>query len=122
MTAVAKFEVSEAAVHAGDPAADGPPGVLLTIAGELDVASSPRLEAELRQLLDAGNIRVVIDMADVEFIDASGIGLLVTAADRARAEGGYLLLRRPTERTRRVIDVLGLNGALPVRRDLERTD
>ena len=122
MTAVAKFEVSEAAVRAGDAATDGPPGVLLRIAGELDVASSPRLETELRQLLDAGNIHVVIDMADVEFIDASGIGLLVTAADRARAEGGYLVLNRPSDRVTRVIDVLGLNGALPVRRDRERTD
>jgi anti-anti-sigma factor len=121
MTDLAKFEVSAASARAGGAANGGQSGALLRIVGELDVASSPRLETELRQLLDAGNVRVVIDMAEVEFIDASGIGTLVTAADRARSEGGYLELRRPTDGVMRVIDMLALNGALPVRRDGEKT-
>jgi anti-sigma B factor antagonist len=122
MTELAKFEVSAAANRAGDTAAGGKPAALLKIVGEVDVATSPQLELELVALLKAGNSHVVIDMAEVDFIDASGIGTLVTAADQARSAGGDLVLSRPTSRVRRVIDVLQLNGALPVVRGYESTD
>ena len=121
MTELAEFEVGETPVRASESANGDQPAALLRIVGELDVASSPQLEAELTALLDAGNVHIVIDMAGVQFIDASGIGTLVTAADRARAAGGGIVLSRPTGRVKRVIDMLKLNGALPVVKDHERT-
>jgi anti-sigma B factor antagonist len=122
MTELAKFEVDTAAVRARESASGGQPAAVLRIVGELDVASTPQLEAELATLLEAGKANVVIDMAGVQFIDASGIGTLVTAADRARAAGGGIVLCRPTSRVTRVIDMLELNGALPVVRGYEAMD
>jgi anti-sigma B factor antagonist len=122
MTELAKFEVGTAAVRGRDPAAGGQSTALLKIAGDVDVASSPQLELQLAALLKAGNVHVVIDMAEVNFIDASGIGTLVAAADQARAAGGGLVLSRPTSRVKRVIDVLQLNVALPVVRGYEAAD
>ncbi len=104
MTELAKFEIGTAAVRSGDAAAGGQPAALLKIVDEVDVASSPQLELELATLLKAGNVHVVIDMADVNFIDASGIGALIKAANQARVAGGDLVLSRPTTRVKRVID------------------
>ncbi len=122
MTELAKFEVSAANARAGVTADGDRPSVLLTIAGEVDVASSPRLELELERLLDAGSVDVVIDMAAVEFIDASGIGTLVAAAERARTAGGHIVVSRPSPKVSRVIDMLRLNGALATVWDLERAE
>ncbi len=122
MTELAKFEIEAAAIRAGDTAAGDRPAALLRIVGEVDVASSPQLELELAALLKAGHVHIVIDMAEVDFIDASGIGTLVSAAVQACAAGGGIALSRPTSRVKRVLDMLQLNGALPVVRDYESTD
>ena len=82
--------------------------------GEFDVATSPRFEREVLAALGAGVSAVVVDASQVEFIDASGIGVLVGVANRVRELGGRLVLRNPSKPTRRLLDLLGLDGALPV--------
>ena len=114
MTEFTKFEIS--AVSDDDEiAASGTQGsIVLKIAGELDIATSPRLEQELDKLLAAGEMNVVVDLEAVGFMDASGVGALLSGADRAREAGGAIQLLRPSPRVLRVLDILQLNGALPV--------
>jgi ABC-type transporter Mla MlaB component len=57
---------------------------------------------------------LVIDLARMRFIDASGINVLVSAARRAHARGGSLVLRSPNRAARRLLDVLHLNEVLAV--------
>ena len=108
---MAKLTDIYSAVHSDSCAR---PSAVLVLSGEVDIANSPQLARQLHDLMDSGEVRVVVDMADVEFIDASGIGALVDAARRARAEGGGLELSRPTHMLPRVLDVLQLDGVLPV--------
>lgn len=81
-------------------------------AGELDLASVPALRDALLRAVDAGD--VVFDIGDVDFCDASTLGVLVGATKRARARGSRLVVRRPPPTIRRVIDVARLDEVLDI--------
>jgi anti-sigma B factor antagonist len=114
MTEFPKFEIRVDAGAQRDGSTEVVGRTVVAISGELDLATSPELEREVLALLQEGVIEVVVDASGVDFIDASGIGVLVGAANRARETGGQLVLRGTSEATRRLLDLLDLNGALPV--------
>jgi anti-sigma B factor antagonist len=61
--------------------------VRIAPAGELDIATVPRLEDTIRELVDAGFDRVVLDLANVEFLDSTGLRLILqwhASAERDR--------------------------------------
>ncbi len=86
----------------------------LSIAGEVDLATSPEFRRALFDALDAGASELTLDMAHVEFIDATGIGALVSAANRARRTGGRIILRSPSPAVRRVLGAVDLDGVIQV--------
>ncbi len=89
-------------------------GRTVFVVGEVDLATVPELREGLQRALSASSgTHVVVDVTDVEFIDAAGIGALVDAAVDARAAGGELVLRRPSRAVRRVLELLSLGGELP---------
>jgi stage II sporulation protein AA (anti-sigma F factor antagonist) len=83
----------------------------------VDVATSSLLAAAVARAMEmetAGRAHLVVDLARVRFIDASGINVLLTAAHQARAVGGTLVLRSPSRAVRRLLDVLHLDEVLAV--------
>ena len=86
---------------------------VVRVAGEIDIATVPSLRAALDLACDQAR-RIVVNMADVEFIDASGISALVLAAIRAREGSGELIVQKPSRFVRKVLDILSLNGQLPI--------
>jgi anti-anti-sigma factor len=72
--------------------------------GELDLGS----RAALRDVLSRLEGVVVIDLADVTFLDSSAIGTLVGARNRLLESGGALRLRAPRDSVRRTLEILGL--------------
>ncbi len=86
----------------------------VAVVGEVDAATAPRLKAALLGALQHGDRGILVDLRGVGLIDASGIGVLVEAARRARHEGVTLELRAPSQAVRRVLDAVELNGALPI--------
>jgi anti-sigma B factor antagonist len=88
----------------------------LTVIGEIDYSTSPQLRRTLLDVLDASGPDAVVDLSAVDFIDASGIGVLVGAARLAGSWGGQLIIRNPSRAVRLVLDVLELDGALAVER------
>lgn len=62
---------------------------------------------------DAGR-RVVLDLAEVEYVDSFAIGLLLQAAERARASGVTLILSHPSATVRSILEQMDLAGQLPV--------
>jgi anti-sigma B factor antagonist len=90
-------------------------GAVLTLAGELDVASAPELVNVLQgAALDVAD-SVELDMERVSFIDSSGIGVLVSAHKRMDANGRILIIRSPQPRTVKVIQISGLAGYLNIK-------
>jgi anti-anti-sigma factor len=83
---------------------DHSPIVMLT--GEIDLSTL----AELRACLAPLQGRVIVDLYGVSFLDSSGIGVLVAARKALSSDGGDLMLRSPTSRVRRVLELTGLGA------------
>ena len=96
-----------------------PPHLVVDLPDELDVASMPQLRQHLTTLIASGHVRLVLNAATMDFIDAVGIGSLVYAANRARAEGGWVRLIGVERRHRRLLLILKLGQVLPVYESLE---
>src|SRR5690606_39084420 len=74
------------------PATDVDGWIVLAASGEIDVAAAPALREKLGELVEAGTTQVVVDLEGVDFIDSTGLGVLVGAVRRARAAGGDVRL------------------------------
>jgi anti-sigma B factor antagonist len=61
--------------------------VVVVPTGELDLATSARVEAEIQSLLDRGFAHVVLDLRELSFIDSSGVHLLLRCHEDARQRG-----------------------------------
>jgi anti-sigma B factor antagonist len=85
----------------------------LTPVGELDIASAPQLEREVRSLLERSVRRVVIDLGRLTFIDSSALRLFIVLNDRAIEEGWTLELIRATGQVRSVFEITGAEDNLP---------
>lgn len=92
----------------------GPGTTELSIAGEVDLATAPELRQALFDALDAGAVRLTVDMAAVQLIDATGIGALVSAANRAQQTGGVITVRSPSSAVRRVLAAVDLDGVVRI--------
>lgn len=84
---------------------------VIELLGELDLDGAPRLEQELRRVesTDAGVI--VVDLGGLQFIDSTGIRLIVMASERCRP-GRFSLLRGPRH-VHRVFEITDLADRLP---------
>jgi anti-sigma B factor antagonist len=88
----------------------------LALVGELDMANAATLATELESLEAAvGGEPITIDMSELEFIDSTGIAVLVAAYRRANGEGESRLrfIRSHATGVQRVMDVTGLEKELP---------
>jgi anti-sigma B factor antagonist len=81
---------------------------VLAVSGEVDVATVPRLREQLHALVASGTPRIVVDLDAVDFLDSTGLGVLVGALKRVRANGGELALVCTSARIRKVFEVTGL--------------
>ncbi len=74
---------------------------VLAVAGRLDSGQSSRLALEWARLPEGGQVKIVLDLSGMEWVDSSGVGALVSLAKQARARGGAVkaagLQRQPME-------------------------
>lgn len=88
--------------------------LLVAVRGEIDMASAPQLRELLDTAIDAGITRVTLDCRGLQFLDSSGIGVLVAARKRL-GEGGELVLDSPPAHVRKVLEITGVGDHLTVR-------
>ena len=81
---------------------------VLEVGGEVDVYTAPRLRERLVELMDSGARNVVVDLGRVDFLDSTGLGVLVGALKRVRAHEGSLLLVCTQERLLKIFRITGL--------------
>jgi anti-sigma B factor antagonist len=84
---------------------------VLRLAGEIDVATAPRLRDRLVALATGGHPRIVVDLAGVSFIDSMGLGALLSGMKRARAHDGDLRLAGATDHVAKVLQITRLDLA-----------
>src|SRR6478736_7155892 len=86
---------------------------VVVIRGELDLATAPDLEAALQERLDAGQ-DVVVDLRELDFMDSTGLRVLVAAHARARTDGTRFAITRPKEggAVARILTIAGIDTEL----------
>jgi anti-anti-sigma factor len=87
----------------------------MTLRGELDLATAPELEQLLIERIDASQ-EVVVDLRGLEFMDSSGIRVLVAAHARAGRTGTRVLIVRPEpdSAVAKIVEVAGLDRELNI--------
>ena len=85
----------------------------LVLEGEIDAHTAPDLAARYVEL-PAGDGDFVIDMSKVDFMDSSGLRVIIELHQRAEQATRRLVLRTPSQPVIRLIEVSGLNGHLHV--------
>jgi anti-anti-sigma factor len=86
--------------------------VRIALRGELDLSSAPKLQEELRRV-EAGSPPVlVLDLSKLVFLDSTGLRCLVTADERAKAEGRRVVIVRGPDPVQRVFSITRLEERL----------
>ena len=93
---------------------DGSDRTLLTVSGEVDMASSTELEVALNGAVDEGIAEIAVDLSEVVFLDSIGMGVLVTAFIRQARRRHRLVLVAPSPRVRRSLELAGLLTVFPL--------
>lgn len=88
---------------------------VLHVRGELDVETAPVLREACSDAISDGHTSLIINLADVPFIDSSGLSMLISAQRVVRLAGGRLRLATATPATLRLLHITGLAGAFDVR-------
>lgn len=87
---------------------------ILDVSGEVDLFTAPKLREHIVSLVDEGRLRIAVNLKEVEFMDSTGLGVLVGALKRLKEQGGVLALVAPTGPVDRVLSVTGLNKVFAI--------
>jgi len=89
-------------------------GEHISVKGEMDISVTGELDREVRRAEATDAAQIVLDLNELDFIDASGVRMLLGATARSRNDGGRLRIRRAfTPQVRRVLELTGVGEALP---------
>lgn len=87
---------------------------VVAVGGEIDVYTAPKLREEITGLVAAGTYRIVIDLQAVEFLDSTGLGVLVGGLKKVRAHDGSLQLVCSQERLLKIFRITGLSKVFEI--------
>ena len=81
---------------------------IVAVGGEIDVYTAPKLRDRITELVADGVFNLVIDMESVEFLDSTGLGVLVGGLKKVRAHNGSLELICTQDRLLKIFRITGL--------------
>jgi len=87
---------------------------VLAVSGELDLRTSPELEDRLSQAFDRGAELVILDLRGIEFMDSTGLRVLLSAHQRAHESGRRFALVKGADQVERVLTLTGVRDLLTV--------
>lgn len=88
----------------------------ISVRGELDLSTAPEFEGPINEALEGGEGSLLIDLSQCEFIDSTGIALIVRAWQRLEGGGNgrALVICSQNDQVRRVLEITGLELSIPV--------
>ncbi len=92
---------------------------VLTLRGEIDVYTAPQLRQTIVDLVDGGVTKIVVDMRMVEFLDSTGLGVLVEGLRRIKSKDGDLSIVATQDKILKIFDITGLNRAFSLHASVE---
>jgi len=88
--------------------------VVLALHGELDLVGAPLLQGEIESAAVEGAPLIVLDLEDLQFIDSSGLRVILSAHERARERGQAFALTRGSQQVQRLLSIAGVSGHLHI--------
>lgn len=92
---------------------------IVSVGGEIDVYTAPKLRDKITELVAAGTFDIVIDMEAVEFLDSTGLGVLVGGLKKVRAHDGSLHLICNQDRLLKIFRITGLAKVFTIHESAE---
>src|SRR6202050_5032710 len=92
---------------------------VITVVGEIDVATAPQLRECLHSVIAQGEATVVLDLLGVTFLDSTALGVLVGALKRCRELGGELHVVVADPRIVKIFEITGLTSVFSIADSLE---
>jgi anti-sigma B factor antagonist len=92
---------------------------IVEVGGEVDVATAPRLREQLIALVNEQRYHLVVSLEGVDFIDSTGLGVLISGLKRVKTHGGRFSLVCTEPRILKVFEITGLLAVFNVRGTLE---
>jgi anti-sigma B factor antagonist len=87
---------------------------VVEVQGEVDLYTAPQLREKLTGLTEGGRSRIAVDLSGVEFLDSTGLGVLIVGLKRCRERDGSLALVGPREPVHKVLAITGLDKVFPI--------
>jgi anti-sigma B factor antagonist len=87
---------------------------ILEIGGEIDVYTAPKLREKLIELVSDGSYDLIVDLEKVDFLDSTGLGVLVGGLKRVRNHDGSLKLVCTQEKILKIFRITGLTKVFPI--------
>lgn len=87
---------------------------VIVLEGEVDVYTAPKLKSRLIDLVDEGKYNIIIDLQKVEFMDSSGLGVLVGGLKRVKSHQGSIALVCTQENILKIFRITGLVKVFPI--------
>jgi anti-sigma B factor antagonist len=91
------------------------PFTVITVNGEIDIDTAPRLREIVTEVTDAGADRLVFDLSDVGFVDSIGLGVFVLARKKMQLRQGTVDIVASTRRVVAIFRIAGLDELFRVR-------
>src|SRR5207237_7906203 len=93
---------------------------VVSLRGEIDVYTAPRLRQTLIDLVEGGATDIVVDMERVDFLDSTGLGVLVGGLKRVKDKDGSMKLVATQDRILKIFDITGLSKVFPIFGSLDK--
>jgi anti-sigma B factor antagonist len=87
--------------------------------GEIDLYTAPKMKEHLTGLVEQDRARIVVDLGGVDFLDSTGLGVLIGSLKRCREREGDLALAAPSETVLKVLRITGLDKVFPIHDTVE---
>jgi anti-anti-sigma factor len=87
---------------------------LVLLSGELDASTAGQLYEQLAELTRDGVVHVALDLSGLEFLDSTGLSVVIAEHKRTNASGGELVILSPQSQVRRLFEITGLMGILQI--------
>jgi len=92
---------------------------VVAVSGEIDVYTAPKLREHLIDLVASGQYQLIVDLEAVDFLDSTGLGVLVGGLKRVRSHDGSLHLVCSQDRILKIFRITGLTKVFPIHANMD---
>jgi anti-sigma B factor antagonist len=82
---------------------------VLAVRGEIDLFTAPELKQVLAESIEAGRVRIIVDLTETTFLDSTALGVLIGAVKRLRSRDGALAIVNVDENISKTFEITGLD-------------